>query len=244
MNTFEYNFLGLNKFYGKKAVIHDVRIKLCNAQCTLLIGENGAGKTTLLKIVSGLKRPDSGMIRINNETYKWGQCKSRLLKNIMYLHQQPFMFEGTVKTNLQYLLKVSKQPMHLIDDAIEWAGIRDITQQNAKSLSGGEKQRVALARAFLRNPEVILLDEPTANLDRTSKIRTLDLLKQFKNRGIAMIIASHDPDIFQDIQDERLQLDSGKLTNLKPRNKSNRVQANQVQANGVTHINKFKAKSA
>ncbi|MBT4076023.1 MAG: energy-coupling factor ABC transporter ATP-binding protein [Gammaproteobacteria bacterium] len=234
MNSFEYNFLGLNKAFGSKSVVKDARLKIKNARCTLLIGENGAGKSTLLKIISGLERPDSGLIRINNKDYKWGQGKSVLLKNIMYLHQQPYMFDGSVEKNLQYLVKVSRQPVKLIDQAIEWAGIQDIIHQNAKSLSGGEKQRVAIARAYLRNPEVVLLDEPTANLDQVSKIRTLKLLKQFKSRGIAMIIASHDPDIFNGLQDERLQLDNGKLTNLKPRKKSDKI----------TDIDNYKSRSA
>ncbi|MBT4193618.1 MAG: energy-coupling factor ABC transporter ATP-binding protein [Gammaproteobacteria bacterium] len=234
MNSFEYNFLGLNKAFGSKSVVKDARLKIKNARCTLLIGENGSGKSTLLKIISGLERPDSGLIRINNKDYKWGQGKSVLLKNIMYLHQQPYMFDGSVEKNLQYLVKVSRQPVKLIDQAIEWAGIQDIIHQNAKSLSGGEKQRVAIARAYLRNPEVVLLDEPTANLDQVSKIRTLKLLKQFKSRGIAMIIASHDPEIFNGLQDERLQLDNGKLTNLKPRKKSDKI----------TDIDNYKSRSA
>ena len=234
MNSFEYNFLGINKAFGSKSVVKDARLKIKNARCTLLIGENGAGKSTLLKIISGLERPDSGLIRINNKDYKWGQGKSVLLKNIMYLHQQPYMFDGSVEKNLQYLVKVSRQPVKLIDQAIEWAGIQDIIHQNAKSLSGGEKQRVAIARAYLRNPEVVLLDEPTANLDQVSKIRTLKLLKQFKSRGIAMIIASHDPEIFNGLQDERLQLDNGKLTNLKPRKKSDKI----------TDIDNYKSRSA
>jgi len=234
MNSFEYNFLGIQKSYGSKFVLEGARLKIKSAQCTVLIGENGAGKSTLLKILSGLERPDKGIIRLNNKDYKWGQGKSILLKNFMYLHQQPYMFEGTVKKNLQYLIKVSRQPEQKIIEAIEWAGLQDIIHHNAKSLSGGEKQRVAIARAYLRNPEVVLLDEPTANLDQVSKIRTLKLLKQFKSSGIAMIIASHDPDIFRGLQDERLQLEKGKLTNLNPR----------IKTGAVTNISNYESRSA
>lgn len=234
MNSFEYNFLGLNKSYDSRVVVNDARLKVRNALCTLLIGKNGSGKTTLLKMISGLEKPDSGLIQIGNQNYQWSQCKASLLKNIMYLHQQPFMFEGSVEKNLQFTLKVSHRVTQSIHEAIEWAGLEDIIQQNAKSLSGGEKQRVAIARAYLRSPQVVLLDEPTANLDHQSRIRTLELLKQFKQQGIAMIIASHDPDIFNGIQDERLQLDNGRLTNLKPRNKSK----------GITDINRYKANNA
>lgn len=230
MQCFEYNFLGLNKSFDSRIVVNDARIKVRDAQCTLLIGKNGSGKTTLLKMMSGLEKPDSGVVMVNSRSYKWGQCKHLLLKNIMYLHQQPYMFEGTVRKNLQFTQKVSHQASQTIDEAIEWAGLEDIINQDAKSVSGGEKQRVAIARAYLRSPEVVLLDEPTANLDHQSRIRTIELLSQFKQRGIAMIIASHDPDIFNGIQDERLQLDSTRLTNLKPRTKSN----------AVTHIEHYK----
>ncbi len=234
MNSINYNFVGLNKSYASKTVINDVRIKIRDSQCTLLIGENGAGKTTLLKMISGLEKPDSGIIYINQKNYSWKQCKSILVQNIMYLHQQPYMFDGSVKNNLQYTLNVSNQRSHSIDEAIEWASLEAISGQNANSLSGGEKQRVAIARAFLRNPQVVLLDEPTANLDQTSKKLTLELLQQLKNRGIAVVIASHDPQLFYPIQDEQLQLKNSKMTNLNPRKRSKDTN------NSVTDINQYK----
>jgi tungstate transport system ATP-binding protein len=220
MQRFEYNFLGLNKSYDSHIVVNDVRIKVRDAQCTLLIGKNGSGKTTLLKMISGLEKPDSGVVLVNSKSYKWGQCRQTLLKNVMYLHQQPYMFDGSVRKNLQFTLKASKKATQTIHEAIQWAGLEDIIDQDANSISGGEKQRVAIARAYLRSPQVVLLDEPTANLDHQSRIKTLELMTQFKQQGIAMIIASHDPDIFTGIQDERLQLDSTRLTNMKPRNKA------------------------
>lgn len=223
MNSFQYHFFDINKKFGQKPVIEDARIKVKTAQCTVLIGDNGAGKSTLLKILAGLEKPERGFIRIDGDDYRWGQGKSILLKNFMYLHQQPYMFDGTVEKNLQYLLKVCRQPVSRIEEAVQWADLQDILHKNAKNLSGGEKQRVAIARAFLRNPQVVLLDEPTANLDQLSKIRTLKLLQQFKQRGTAMVIASHDPDIFNNLQDERLQLQSSRLTNLQPRRKTDKV---------------------
>ena len=204
------------------------------AQCTLLIGENGAGKSTLLKMMSGLEKPDSGQFRIDQQDLGWRKAKTQLMKHVMYLHQQPYMLEGSVRKNLQYLIKINKQSPELLEQAIEWAGLEHISDQRAKNLSGGEKQRVALARAFLRNPRLILLDEPTANLDQQSKFRTLELLKKFKNSGISLVIASHDPEIFNGLQDERLQLSKGKLTNLIPRNTSKQL----------SEINRFIAKRA
>lgn len=234
MNTFEYNYIGLGKAYSGKSVIHDARIKVFSGQCSVLIGDNGAGKSTLLKMMSGLEKADSGQFMINKNYCSWRSAKKILLKQVMYLHQQPYMLDGSVKKNLEYLCKMNNQPLALLEEAIEWADLNHISDQQAKNLSGGEKQRVALARAYLRNPQLILLDEPTANLDQQSKFRTLELLKQFKSRGIAMVIASHDPQFFQGIQDECLQLSQGKLTNSIPRNTSKQM----------SEINRFMSKQA
>lgn len=234
MDNFEYYFHGLNKFFGSKSVILDARIKVRNSQCTVLVGENGVGKTTLLKILSGLSQPDSGFLRIDSRDRKIRKGKSLLLKNFLYMHQQPYMFDGSVEKNLNYIIKPSNKTQEKIQKAVEWAGLERILHQNAKSLSGGEQQRVAIARAYLRNPHVVLLDEPTANLDQASKRKTIELLKEFKANGTAMIIASHDPDLFQSLQDERLQLDNCKLTNLNPRPKKN----------GITNIASYQSRSA
>ena len=240
MASFEFHFLGVNKSFKHKVIISDARLKLKASQCTLLTGENGAGKSTLLKIMSGLEKPDSAVVRMNQQDYSWEASKSALLKNIMYLHQQPYMFDGCVRKNLMYLARVNRLVPGRIDEAIEWAGLQDIIEQNAKRLSGGEKQRVALARAYLRNPQVILLDEPTANLDQLSRSRTLKLLQQFKQSGTAMVIASHAPDFFNSIEDERLQLQDGRLTNLEPRYQAQK----QPSAASVTQIRQLRSKTA
>lgn len=234
MDDFEYYFHGINKSFGTKSVILDARIKISNTQCTVLVGGNGVGKTTLLKILAGLSYPDAGFLRRNGSDQKVKQSKSVLLKNFLYLHQQPYMFDASVNKNLRYNIKPTKQSEEKIVQAVEWAGLESILNQNANSLSGGEKQRVAIARAYLRNPHTVLLDEPTANLDQASKLRTLELLKEFKGQGTAMVIASHDPDLFQELQDERLQLANCKLTNLKPR----------AKRQGVTHIAHYRSRSA
>lgn len=214
---FEYRFECLHKALQEKVVIKDARLTVRQSQCTVLVGENGSGKTTLLKILAGLAKPDSGCVRINTEKLTLSRAKRFLLQHFMYLHQQPYMLDATVEKNLRFVRRDSAA----IQEAIEWAGLEKLVKKDANKLSGGEKQRVALARAHLRNPQTVLLDEPTANLDRLSKTRTLQLLQRLKGEGVAMVIATHDPEIFLSIQDERLKLENGKLSNFKKKKKNN-----------------------
>jgi tungstate transport system ATP-binding protein len=205
----------MKKHFGKRAVLSDIELTLHAGECTLLSGANGAGKTTLLRILAGLEKPDSSQISVaTGTTGSWRRCRADLHKRILYLHQQPYMFDGSVRYNLGYALpkgldKPSRRRM--IDRAIEWAGLHHLTDTPAKSLSGGERQRVSLARAWLRNPQILLLDEPTANLDQEARERTLDLLKSFKEQGIALLLASHDPLHFCSLIDRHLHLFEGRL---------------------------------
>jgi tungstate transport system ATP-binding protein len=209
----------LRKRFDKREVLNDIELNLQAGECTLLSGANGAGKTTLLRILSGLEKPDSSQIAFATDSLKpWRRCRSDLQKHILYLHQQPYMFDGSVRYNLGYALgKGLDKPSRrrLIDTAIDWAGLHHLTETPAKSLSGGERQRVSLARAWLRNPRILLLDEPTANLDHEARERTLDLLKSFKKQGIALLLASHDPLHFSAFIDRHLHLYKGRLATIE-----------------------------
>jgi tungstate transport system ATP-binding protein len=205
----------LHKRFGKRVVLNDIELNLCAGECSLLSGANGAGKTTLLRIISGLEKPDSSQITISTDSPRsWRRSRADLQNQVLYLHQQPYMFDGSVRYNLGYALAKGLQKptrKRLIDAAINWAGLEHLIDTPAKSLSGGERQRVSLARAWLRNPRILLMDEPTANLDQEARARTLDLLKSFKKRGIALLLASHDPLHFSALIDCHLHLYKGRL---------------------------------
>lgn len=209
----------LYKRFAKRAVLQGVDLSLQAGECILLSGGNGAGKTTLLRILAGLERPDGGLISIASAPPgAWRQRRGELHRRILYLHQHPYMFDGSVRYNLGYALPTSlNKPSRrqLIDAAIDWAELGHLHDTPAKSLSGGERQRVSLARARLRNPQILLLDEPTANLDQEARQRTLDLLKSFKEQGIAMILASHDPLHFSSLIDRHLHLYQGRLVRIE-----------------------------
>ncbi|MCU7937248.1 MAG: ABC transporter ATP-binding protein [Candidatus Thiodiazotropha sp. (ex Dulcina madagascariensis)] len=208
----------LNKRFGKREVLRDIAFELRPGECTLLSGGNGAGKTTLLRILSGLERPDRGRIDTGKGPLSWRRSKAALQKRVLYLHQQPYMFDGSVRYNLGYALPGGvPKPLRnaLIDTAIDWAELGPLDETPAKSLSGGERQRVSLARARLRNPRILLLDEPTANLDQAARRRTLDLLKCFKQEGVSLLLASHDPMHFSSLIDRHLHLYDGRLAALE-----------------------------
>jgi tungstate transport system ATP-binding protein len=220
------HFSGICKRYRRRVILDNVDISLRENQCLLLCGANGAGKTSLLKIMAGLLNPDQGTINVGLGDMKWRRCKRALQEKVMYLHQQPYMFDASVTKNLAYGLPrrlPADAREECIRQALEWAELADLAGVNAMTLSGGETQRVALARAWLRTPAALLLDEPTANMDQDSRLRTHTLLQQLRDTGMAIVITSHDPLQFQSFTDSVLKLEEGQLTELtteKPENVS------------------------
>lgn len=205
----------LHKKFSSQVVLSGTDIILRSREYCLLSGGNGAGKSTLLRIIAGLEKPDSGQFDLGPGPMKWKHCKSDLQSQIIYLHQHPYMFEGTVDYNIAYALPYGMKKTErrkLVQQALEWAGLKDRGKTPAKSLSGGERQRVALARAWLKKPRILLLDEPTANMDLEARVRTMELLKALKAERISLLVASHDPTHFTVLIDTHLHLHQGKLS--------------------------------
>ena len=210
----------LSKRFARRQVLDGIALTLHPGRSHLLSGDNGAGKTTLLRILAGLEKPDSSRIDLGAGPCSWRRIRKDLQQRALYLHQQPYMFDGSVNYNLGYALPrglSKRQRQHDIDEAVEWADLKHLDKTPAKSLSGGEKQRVSLARAWLRKPRILLLDEPTANLDQEARGRTLELLKNFKAEGTALLLASHDPMHFPSLIDYHLHLYQGQLVSIEER---------------------------
>ena len=202
------------KSYGKgkhsKLILTNVEIDIKGGECTLITGKNGSGKSTLLKIIGGLLKPNKALIETGSVSLNWKKYRNLVKNEVMYLYQEPYMFDGTVRTNLRYALQKG-QEIEAVNQAMKWAELEHRANTQAKFLSGGEKQRVALAQAWLKQPAVLLLDEPTANMDTKSRKRTENLLATFKESGTALFIASHDPNHFHRITNHRLLLDEGHI---------------------------------
>ncbi len=224
---------GLHKRFRDHAVLDEVNLRIQGGKCTLLSGVNGAGKSTLLRIIAGLERPDRCRIDTGHGPTSWSQSRAILQRHTLYLHQSPYMFDGSVHYNLRYALPRQtdrRESDRLIEEALEWAGLTDHVKRPAKTLSGGEQQRVALARTWLRRPRVLLLDEPIANLDQETRQRTLELLSLLKSRNMAMILASHDLSHFSTLLDHHLHLADTRLIPL------DHPSARRVSATNVTSI--------
>jgi tungstate transport system ATP-binding protein len=210
----EISFNNIHKTYAKRSILQGATFTLRSGRCCLLFGPNGAGKSTLQRICAGLEKPDSGRVSSRNCEQTWKRQRHYLQTQCVYLHQQAYMFDGSVVQNLVYALPrttTKTERQGLINMALHWAGLEAIADSWAKTLSGGERQRVALARAWLRSPRYMLLDEPTNNLDETAKQRTLALLMSLKAQGIALLIASHDTQHFESVTDDWLELRQGKI---------------------------------
>lgn len=216
IDNFQFNYRNIYKQYHRKPVLADVTLTVSNSDCFIITGENGTGKTTLLRILAGIEKPESANISINQARPKsWSSCRSHLSKSTMYLHQQPYMLAGSVRRNLEYVARLNASIIDkpaTVNQIMLWAGLDTLSTQNAVSLSGGQQQRVALARARLRNPHLLLLDEPTANLDTDGRDRTLSMLQSFQDSGTAIIISTHDPSIFASLQGHPLHLENQNLS--------------------------------
>ena len=214
------HFTQIHKNYTKKRgsficrkkpsgpILNKIDIELKGGECILLTGKNGSGKSTLLRILAGLLKPNSAFINTGLESLSWTKANKLIRQHIMYLYQEPYMFDGSVRRNLAYAVHGDK-PHYQITQALKWANLEHRADTSAKCLSGGERQRVALAQAWLKQPSVLLLDEPTANMDDESRRLTEDLLAKFKESGTALLIASHDINHFHHTMDKRLLLNNG-----------------------------------
>ena len=200
----------LRKNIGRRRLLDIDSLVIPEATCIVLSGRNGVGKTTLLKILAGLVAPDHAEVVCRGQTLPWKLARRRFRHETVYLHQQPYMFDRSVAENLAYGLRRSGLPRdeiaRRVAAGLAWAGLTHLADRNARQLSGGEKQRVALTRARMLSPRLLLLDEPTANMDLESREQTIRLIRRLGGEGISTIVTTHEPRVANSIGDRHLHL--------------------------------------
>ena len=206
---------GVKTRMGGEPLLDVARFELPTGSCTILSGRNGAGKTTLLKIAAGLMRPDHATVETGGTCVDWRSARPTLRKHSIYMHQHAYMFDTSVADNVAYGLRKAGVPAAQRNDAVrtalEWAGLAQLAARNARHLSGGERQRLALARARVLSPAVLLLDEPTTNMDREARQQSFFLIRRLVSEGTGVVIASHDRQIIGQLGDQHLHLADGRL---------------------------------
>jgi ATP-binding cassette subfamily C protein CydD len=207
-------FKNVGKSYGKRQVLSAINLQIAAGEKIALIGESGAGKTTLLNLLLGFEAATEGLILLNGLTVnpEWAA------QAIAWVGQNAYIFHGNIKDNIA-LAEPDASEQSIVNVA-QAAGVTEFSAQLPEGLltpigergfglSGGQVQRIALARAFLKNADIILLDEPTANLDLSNKTLLLDVIDQlFIDK--TLIIATHDALVI-DRMNRRIELQQGRL---------------------------------
>jgi len=216
MNDGHFRFHDIRKSFGNRRLFAIDTIELQPGRCTALVGVNGAGKTTLLKIMAGLEPPQQAWVSHGDgPAQRWAQARHMLRRDVVYLHQFAYMFDATVEGNVGYGLSCAHVPrrdrQRRIVDALAVVGLGHMLTADARRLSGGERQRAALARALVLQPKLLLLDEPTASMDRKGREQTIKMLRQLKDGGLCTVVVTHDISTLGDLPDTCLQLKDGRL---------------------------------
>ena len=179
-----------------------------------LTGANGAGKSTLLRVMALLISPQTGSIEFAGSG---PHDLFRQRQRVTLVEQSPYLFKGSVTDNLSYGLKLrgidGEERSMRIEATLAIVGLEGFEQRQARELSGGEIQRVALARALVLKPELLLLDEPTANIDSNSLEAYESLLKGLPGYGVTVVFSTHDPSQSRRLGEEVLRLENGHLIN-------------------------------
>lgn len=198
-------FRHVTKRYSKDATaLFDINLSIAKGELLFLAGPSGAGKSTLLKMIAAVERPTSGSVEVNSQDI--GKLNATglayLRRNLgLILQQQRLLTDRPVLANVLLPLLVTGTPRDEAEKraraALDKVGLLDKALSDPQSLSGGEQQRVSIARAIVNRPQIILADEPTANLDRVSAAKVIDAIKAFHAVGVTCLISTHDDQIYQ-----------------------------------------------
>jgi tungstate transport system ATP-binding protein len=211
-----YRLKSIRKCFGSNIVLDIEALTICEGRLYTLIGANGAGKSTLLNILAFLSPPTAGEIFYAGKRVDWdhGSVEEHRRK-VTLLHQSPYLFEGTVHGNVAFGLKARGIPgeerRRAVEKALDIVGLQGFGDRKSRELSGGETQRVAMARALALKPEVLLLDEPLANIDRETTGLLEGVIASLPAQGTTVVMTTHNPEHPGRLNGESIFLEGGRV---------------------------------
>lgn len=208
----------ITKRFGDFTALSDVNVELHKGEIVCLLGPSGSGKSTVLRCIEDLETPEEGSIYIKGELLKEGNKNYAALRRTMgFVFQHFNLFPNmTVLGNLTLApIKVmgmsEEEATKLAMQYLKTVGLEEKRDEYPNRLSGGQKQRVAIARSLCLHPEVMLFDEPTSALDPEMVVEVLDVMKDLANRGMTMMIVTHEMGFARTIADRIIFLEEGKI---------------------------------
>ncbi|MBS6397696.1 MAG: ABC transporter ATP-binding protein [Clostridiales bacterium] len=189
---------GISFSYGKRTILSDINFTASPGDCVAILGNNGAGKSTLITCLNKIRRPDEGTIYIDGKNvFEMGRLEAA--QNIAYVAQkneftQTTVYEAILLGRRPYMKwGITSRDYEICDAVLERMGMQDLKLRYVNELSGGEAQKVMLARAFVQQPKLLLLDEPTSNLDPRNQYEMMKLVRQVaEENGITVLVVIHD----------------------------------------------------
>ena len=208
----------VTKKYKNKYALKNVNLDISNGEFVFLVGKSGAGKSTLMKILYKEETPSSGTVIIGglnianittDKVPNLRRCMGIVFQDYKLLPNQ------TVYENVAYVIKTlgisSKEVKKRVTGALKVVGLIDKMKAKPTELSGGEQQRVSIARAIVNGPPLLIADEPTGNLDPKNSLEVMQILDQINQRGITVIVSTHDQNMVDYFKKRVITLDNGEV---------------------------------
>ena len=188
---------GLERYYGKWRVVHDVNINVRRGEVVGLLGPNGAGKTTSFYMIVGLLRPSQGRIMLDGVDITTEPMYRRARRGLGYLSQEPSIFRRlTVRENVLAVLETMPltrpEREERLVGLLEELNLTHLADRTATKLSGGERRRVEITRSLARRPSYMLLDEPFVGIDPIAVSEIQDIVSRLRDRGLGVLITDHN----------------------------------------------------
>ncbi len=212
-------FVGVSKTYNSGThALADVNIKINKGEFVFVVGSSGAGKSTFMKLIMREEKANSGKITVNGYNLtKMPRKEVPMLRRTMGIVFQDFRLIPTMNVfdNVAFAMHVVGAPSRLIrrevTKVLNMVGLADKARSMPNQLSGGEQQRVGLARALVNNPDLIIADEPTGNVDPNMSFEIVSLLSAINKKGTTILMVTHDHNLVRYFQHRVIMLDGGRI---------------------------------